>query len=418
MYTNVVFEQHESQARSYCRRYPVIFEKGYNSELYDVDGRRYIDFLAAAGSMNYGHNNHEIKQAIVDYLSEDNVINMLDMYTTAKAIFLSTLDDMILRPRGLSYKMMCCGPTGTNAVEAALKLARKNTGREDVVAFGGAFHGMTLGSLACTTDRLGRNGAGVHLDSAIHIPYDSTRNIDSLGLLEWMIEDDHSGYEKPAAVVLETVQAEGGVNVASIDWLKGIREICTREDIIMVVDDIQVGNGRCGDFFSFERADIRPDITILSKSISGFGTPMSILLIDPRFDTFKPAEHNGTFRGNQLGFVGGTAGIKFFVGHNIDELVHQKQDLVKAFLDSKLQAIDRRISIRGLGLIWGVDFTSIDPKLALEVVHECFNKGLILEVAGRHDGVVKIMPPLTIQESVLEEGLSILTNVINELILN
>ena len=397
-----VFEKTESQVRSYCRKYPVEFNRAKNAELYSVDGERYIDFLAVAGSMNYGHNNPEIKAKILEYLSEDNIINALDMYTAAKEEFLSTFEEKILKPRNLEYKVMCCGPTGTNANEAALKLARKNTGRMNVIAFSGAFHGMTLGSLAMTTDRTSREGASLPLTNVTFAPYDGT--LDSIAYLKWILEDDHSGIEKPAAIFLETIQAEGGINIASVEWLKEIRRICTENDILMVCDDIQVGVGRSGHFFSFERAGIKPDMVVLSKSISGFGMPMALLLIRPDLDIFRPAEHNGTFRGNQLSFVGGTAGINYFVE---DQEVQRKAAIVEKFMQEEILPLDSRLSYRGMGLMWGIDFGAVNPALALEAVHEAFDRHLICEVAGRKDGVLKLMPPLTIPDDVLNEGLSI-----------
>ena len=400
-----VFEKTESQVRSYCRKYPVEFNRAKNAELFSVDGERYIDFLAVAGSMNYGHNNPEIKAKILEYLSEDNIINALDMYTKAKEEFLVTFDEKILKPKNLDYKVMCCGPTGTNANEAALKLARKNTGRTNVIAFSGAFHGLTLGSLAMTTDRTSREGASLPLANVTFAPYDGT--LDSIAYLKWILEDDHSGVEKPAAIFLETIQAEGGINVASVEWLKEIRKICTENDILMVCDDIQVGIGRSGHFFSFERAGIQPDMVVLSKSISGFGMPMALLLIRPDLDIFRPAEHNGTFRGNQLSFIGGTAGINYFVEHHLDEEVRRKAVIVEKFMQEEILPLDSRLSYRGMGLMWGIDFGAVNPALALESVHEAFDRHLICEVAGRKDGVLKLMPPLTIQDDVLKEGLAI-----------
>lgn len=401
-----IFESTESEVRSYCRKYPVVFSKAKNAEIFSADGERYIDFLAVAGSMNYGHNNPEIKAKILEYLSEDHIINALDMYTAAKEEFLLTIKEKILKPRNLDYKVMCCGPTGTNAVEAALKLARKNKGRTNVIAFAGAFHGMTLGSLALTTDRTSRQGASVPLNNVTFVPYDGTM-LDSIAYLKWILEDDHSGIEKPAAIVLETLQAEGGINIASVEWLRQIRQICTDNDIVMIVDDIQVGNGRTGTFFSFERAGIVPDMVVLSKSISGFGTPMALLLMRPELDIFRPAEHNGTFRGNQLSFVGGTAGINYFVEHKLDEEVQKKAAIVEAFIKKEILPLDERLFCRGMGLMWGIDFTEINPALALEAVHEGFDRHLIMEVAGRKDAVLKLMPPLTIEEDVLREGLEI-----------
>ena len=400
-----IFESTESEVRSYCRKYPVVFSKAKNAEIFSADGERYIDFLAVAGSMNYGHNNPEIKSKIVEYLSEDHIINALDMYTAAKEEFLATIKEKILKPRNLDYKVMCCGPTGTNAVEAALKLARKNTGRTNVIAFSGAFHGMTLGSLALTTDRTSREGASVALNNVTFLPYDGT--LDSIAYLKWVLEDDHSGIDKPAAIVLETLQAEGGINIASVEWLQEVRKICTENDIIMIVDDIQVGNGRTGTFFSFERANIQPDMVVLSKSISGFGTPMALLLMRPELDIFRPAEHNGTFRGNQLSFIGGTAGINYFVNHKLDEEVQRKGAIVEKFIKEEILPLDSRLSYRGMGLMWGIDFTAIDSSLALKAVHEGFDRHMIMEVAGRRDAVLKLMPPLTIQDDVLKEGLEI-----------
>lgn len=411
-----ILEQMESNVRSYCRKYPTVFSKAKNAEMFNTDGTRYIDFLAVAGSMNYGHNNPEIKKAIIDYLAEDNIINALDMYTEAKQLFFQTFNDKILKPRKLEYKIMCCGPTGTNAIEAALKLARKNTSRTEIIAFSGAFHGMTLGSLALTTDKTSRKGAGIPLEHVTFVPYDGTPNVDPLAYLKWILSDDHSGVEKPAAIVLETIQAEGGINVASVEWLKAIRNICTKNDILLIIDDIQVGNGRSGTFFSFERADIVPDMVVLSKSISGFGLPMSLLLIKPDLDIFTPAEHNGTFRGNQLSFIGGTAGINYFVNHKMDIEVRRKSKIIEDYILKEILPLDERISYRGIGLIWGIDFSKIDSKLALEAVHYGFNHNIIMEVAGRKDCVLKLMPPLTIEDSVLTEGLKIVKESIAEVL--
>lgn len=410
-----IFEKHESNVRSYCRKYPVIFERAKNAELFDENGERYIDFLAVAGSMNYGHNNPEIKKQIIEYLAEDNVINALDMYTKAKAEFLKVFTTEILQPRDLNYKVMCCGPTGTNGVEAALKLARKVTGRTQIFAFSGAFHGMTLGSLALTTDRVSRQGAGVSLDHVTFIPYENDR-FDSLAYLKTILEDDHSGIELPAAIILETVQAEGGINVASAEWLQSVRKICDEYGILLIVDDIQVGNVRTGTFFSFERANIIPDMVILSKSISGFGMPMALLLMKPELDIFRPAEHNGTFRGNQLSFVGATAGIHYFIDHVLDREVQKKAKIVDDFITKEILPLDPRLSHRGIGLIWGIDFNNIDSTLALSCVHKAFENHLILEVAGRKDGVLKIMPPLTIEDEVLAEGLEVVKKVLSQVL--
>jgi len=402
-----IFSEVESQVRSYCRKFPVEFSKARNSELFTKDGTRYIDFLDVAGSMNYGHNNPYIKKAIMDYLADDTIINALDLYTEAKAAFLETMEKQILEPRNLNYKVMCCGPTGTNAIEAALKLARKNKKRTNVFAFSGAFHGMSLGSLAMTTDQTSREGAGVPLNNVTFVPYENKR-VDSIEYIRHTLEDDHSGVAMPAAIFVETTQAEGGINVSSVEFLRELRAICDEYDILLVVDDIQVGNGRTGYFFSFERAGIVPDMVVLSKSISGFGMPMALLLMKPELDIFRPAEHNGTFRGNQLSFVGGKAGIEYFNEHHIGEEVQRKAKIIDDFMKNEMLSLDPRLSYRGIGLIWGIDFMKIDAKKALDCSHACFDKGLIIELAGRHDSVLKLMPALTIEDDVLLEGLGII----------
>lgn len=406
-----VFEKYESEVRSYCRKYPVVFSLAKNAELFDEQGKRYVDFLSVAGSINFGHNNTYIKAAIMDYLSEDRIINSLDMHTVAKRDFIDVLYAKILKPRQLDYKIMCCGSTGTNAVEAALKLARKVTKRRNVIAFGGAFHGMTLGSLAVTTDRQSREGGGVSLGDVTFAPYDGTRDIDSLKYLEWLIEDDHSGVDKPAAIILETVQAEGGINIASVEWLRRVRKYCDENEILLIIDDIQVGIGRCGWFFSFERAGIVPDMVILSKSISGLGLPMSLLLMKPEIDIFRPAEHNGTFRGNNLAFVGGRAAIEYFTEHSLEIVAREKGEVIENALMEICAKYDG-LNYRGMGMMWGIDFSNIDSSLAIKCVHEAFKRGMIMEVAGRRDAVLKIMPPLTIEMELLMEGLEMIKDTV------
>lgn len=413
-----IFEEMESSVRSYCRSFPQIFDYAENAILESENKVKYIDFFAGAGALNYGHNNPFIKNQIMEYLSENRIIHALDMYTSEKKEFLKTLKQYILEPKNLDYKVMFCGSTGTNAVEAALKLARKNTKRTNIIAFSGAFHGMTLGSLALTTDHKSRNGAGVPLTNVSFAPYCSEfeQETESIKYLQWMLDDDHSGIERPAAIVLETVQAEGGVNVASTWWLQQVRLLCDKFGILLVVDDIQVGNCRTGSFFSWERAGIVPDIVVLSKSISGFGLPMSLLLIKPEYDIFKPAEHNGTWRGNQLAFVGASAALEYYQANNLPNMVKEKEKIIRDFLENEIVALDNRIIIRGIGMIWGIDFSEIDSSISQTVMKYCFTDHLVIERAGRNDTVLKILPPLTIPQEVLVNGLLIIKRSIEKAI--
>ena len=409
-----IFETNESNVRSYCRNYPIKFCMAKNAELYSENNERYIDFFAGAGTMNYGHNNPYIKSKIIEYLQEDHIIHALDMYTVAKEQFITSLYEIILRPKNLNYKVMFCGSTGTNAVEAALKLARKYKKRTNVFAFTGAFHGMSLGSLSITSDSYSRMGAGQPLNNVTFVPYCNffKNTQDSLDYIELILSDDHSGIDKPAAIFFETVQAEGGVNVANTEWLKKLSDLCKKNDVLLVCDDIQVGVCRTGSFFSFEKAGIEPDIIILSKSISGFGLPMSILLLKPDLDVFGPAEHNGTFRGNQLAFIGATAGIEYYRDNDLPQIVKNKEAIILKFLTDEILSIDSRLSVRGTGMIWGIDFTGINYRLSKDVMLECVKNNLIIERAGRKDAVLKILPPLTIENEVLLEGLDIIKNAV------
>lgn len=409
-----VFEKYESNVRSYCRTWDEVFKSAKGSIITNDENKEYIDFFCGAGALNYGHNNEYLKEKILEYLTNDGIIHSLDMYTCSKAEFIDTFEKEILIPKGLDYKIMFTGPTGTNAVEAALKLARKVKKRSNVFALMGAFHGMTLGSLALTTDSCSREGAGVPLNNVTHIPAPYMfGGFDTLKYIETILTDDHSGISLPSAIVIETVQAEGGVYVLSNEFLKGLRELCDRFDILLIVDDIQVGCSRTGSFFSFERADIIPDIITLSKSIGAFGLPFALTLFKKKLDIWTPGEHNGTFRGNQLSMIAAKAGIELTKNEHIEEKVKLKENIVKKYLEENIKS-KYNVEVRGIGLIWGIDV--FDEKLSRAIVKECFENGLILERAGRNNSVVKLMPALTISDELLIDGLNILSKSIEKIL--
>lgn len=413
------FEEYESQVRSYCRNFPTVFTTAKGSFLYDEDGKEYIDFFCGAGGLNYGHNNEYIKGKVLEYLRSDGVMHALDMYTAPKREFLEFYEEKILKPRGLNYKIQFPGPTGTNAVEAALKLARKVTGRNNVFAMMGGFHGMTLGSLALTTDASSRAGAGVPLYNVTHIPAPYMfPELDTIHYMETLLTDDHSGVEKPAAIVLETVQADGGINPFPVEWLQRVRTLCDKYDILMIVDDIQVGCARTGWFFSFERAGIVPDIVTQSKSIGGYGMPFALVLIKPELDIWSPGEHNGTFRGYQLSMVAAKAGLEVMLNEHVEDKVRGQEKIIAQYMD-EITALDpARVRTRGIGFIWGVDLYHCDPegKASKQVLDLCFQNGLIVERVGRGNAVVKVMPDLLIDEATLRRGLDILKNAVAQVL--
>ncbi|ABK70009.1 diaminobutyrate--2-oxoglutarate transaminase [Mycolicibacterium smegmatis] len=403
-----VFSTVESEVRSYCRGWPAVMETAKDSWVTDVDGRRYIDFFAGAGALNYGHNNPKLKAPLLDYLASDGIVHSLDMATTAKQRFLETFQRAILQPRNLDYKVQFPGPTGANAVESALKLARKVTGRESVISFTNAFHGMTLGALSVTGNSMKRAGAGIPLVHATPMPYDNyfdgvTEDFQWFGRV---LDDSGSGLNRPAAVIVETVQGEGGLNVARVEWLQALADLCRTRDILLIVDDVQMGCGRTGPFFSFEAAGIVPDIVTLSKSVSGYGLPMALTLFRRDLDVWAPGEHNGTFRGHNPAFVTATQALQtYWQDDKFSAATFQKGELIRSRLDEIADRYDG-VTARGRGMAQGLKFA--DTERAGEVCKAAFDRGALMETSGPSDEVVKLLPPLTTSREDLEAGLDIL----------
>ncbi|OYX17058.1 aspartate aminotransferase family protein [Sphingomonas sp.] len=402
-----IYERRESIVRSYSRSIPRQFNRAQDVWLHDANGGKYLDFLSGCSTLNYGHNHPVLKQALLDYIANDGIAHGLDLHTDAKAEFLRALEDVILRPRGLDYRAMFTGPTGTNAVEAAIKLARKVTGREMVIAFTNGFHGMTLGALACTGNAGKRGGAGVPLSHVAHEPYDGYYgpDVDTAELLEQRLSDPSSGLDAPAAILVETVQGEGGLNAASPEWLRAVARIAKAHGALLIIDDIQAGCGRTGGFFSFEQMGFTPDIVTLAKSLSGMGLPFALTLFRPEFDIWSPGEHNGTFRGNNHAFVTATATLRhFWSGGDFVADVERRGRLLERRLDQ--MAAEHGLTTRGRGMMRGIDVGS--GEVAAAITSACFDHGLIIETSGPHDEIVKVLAPLVIADEVLAAGLDIL----------
>ncbi|MER7864606.1 diaminobutyrate--2-oxoglutarate transaminase [Amycolatopsis japonica] len=405
-----IFEELESEVRSYSRGWPVVFDRAQGSYLYDEDGKAYLDFFAGAGALNYGHNNPALKRALIDYIARDGVTHALDMFTVAKRDFLQTLQEKILRPRDLDYKVVFPGPGGANAVEAALKLARKVTGKESVINFTNAFHGMTLGALSVTGNSMKRGGAGVPLVHATPMPYDNyfDGSIPDFLYFEKLLEDSGSGLNEPAAVIVEGVQGEGGINAARIEWLKALDDLCKKHGILLILDDVQMGCGRTGPFFSFEDAGIKPDIVCLSKSIGGYGIPMALTLIRPDLDVWEPGEHNGTFRGISPAFVTATEALRvYWSDDELEKSTKAKGERIAAAFQGIVEAYpDANLFAKGRGLARGIEFANGD--LAGKVCAAAFERGLLMETSGPDGEVMKVLPPLTLTDDELTKGLAII----------
>ncbi len=410
-----IFEQRESAIRAYCRVYPVVFDKALNARQTDENGREYIDFFAGAGVLNFGHNNKRMTDAVIAYIQSNGVTHSLDMHTTAKRQFMEHFTQTILEPRNMPHKMQFMGPTGTNAVEAAMKLARRVTGRQDIVAFSHGFHGMTLGALSATANQYFRNAAGVPLNHVKHFPFGCDSlcpgcelgcGMQSIEQLRAIYADSSSGIAPPAAFLLETIQAEGGVKVADKDWLQALAKLAREVGALLIVDDIQVGVGRTGSFFSFDDLDLDPDIICLAKGIGGLGTPMAMNLVKPELDEhWSPGEHTGTFRGQDISFIAGDQALTYF---DDDELMQTVKAHGVMMADSLQPLVDRHplVNLTGKGMILGLDVGNGDR--AKQIVSQCFDAGLMIASCGTGGRVVKLIPPLTTPKADLEEGLQIL----------
>ncbi|MFO0940692.1 MAG: diaminobutyrate--2-oxoglutarate transaminase [Pirellulales bacterium] len=410
-----IIDRLESNVRNYARLFPTVFKTALGSRIFDEDGREFIDFFCGAGTVNYGHNCPDVNAAIVDYINSNGIQSSVDMATSSKVQFLEKFEQTILAPRDLDYRVQFPGPTGSSAVEAAIKLARKQTGRSHIAAFTGACHGHTLGSLTLTSNRVVQSEFYGSQNNVTHLPYENYwPGADSSELLEKMLDDNGSGIPKPAAVILETVQVVGGINVASTKWLRRVAQTCQQRDTRLIVDDVQVGCGRTGQFFSFEQAGIRPDMICLSKSIGG-GLPMSMVLIRKELDSWKPGEHASSFRGNNLAFVAGRAVLDNWDNPSFELEVLQRGTRVKSVLEEiAAAATDFKMSVRGRGLIWGLDVGS--SLIAKEVTELAFRRGLLLSAVGNSQQVIRCLPALNIPLELLAHGLELLKNCVNDVL--
>jgi diaminobutyrate-2-oxoglutarate transaminase len=403
------FETVESEVRSYCRAFPVVFSHAQNATLTTEDGKDYTDFLAGCSSLNYGHNDSDMQAALIDYIKSSGVTHGLDMYTNAKRDFLEAFRDIILKPRDMEYRLQFTGPTGANAVEAALKLARKVTGRTNIVTFTNGFHGVTAGALAATGNGYHRGGNGAPLEGVTRIPYDGYlgSDTDTTEMLAKMLDDPSSGVDAPAAFLVEVVQGEGGLNAASAEWMRSVAKLAKKHGALLIVDDIQAGCGRTGTFFSFEEMGIKPDIITMAKSLSGMGLPFAMVLLKPEHDIWGPAEHNGTFRGNNHAFVTARVALeKFWKDGSFAKEVQAKGELLHKHLKN---IADRHgWTLRGRGMFRGINVGTGD--LASAICKHCYEHGLIIETSGGHDEVVKVLAPLTIPVDQFEAGLTTLAN--------
>lgn len=426
----------ESNARSYPRKFPFALAKAQGSWIEDVEGNKYLDFLCGAGTLALGHNDPEVNQAMVDMLTGNLPLHTLDLTTPVKDTFVHTLLNLLPGELKNNAKIQFCSPSGTDAVDAALKLCKTATGRSSIIAFNGAYHGMGHGALALTGNLHAKNKVNDLMPNVHFMPYPySYRCPFGLGgdagtdaacaYFERMLKDPECGITKPAAVILETIQGEGGVIPAPVKFIQTVRRVTKELDIPMIVDEIQCGIGRSGRFFAFEYADIVPDVILSSKAIGG-SQPLSVVIYNKKLDVWEPGAHAGTFRGNQLAMRAGTVVMnRVSKPEFLDDVVKKGEIFAK-----RLEEIKSKVSIigdvRGKGLMRGIEF--VDPKsqsdslgakkasgeIAALVQKRCFENHLVMEKGGRNGAVMRCLCALNVSMEDLEKALDIIEKVVIE----
>jgi diaminobutyrate-2-oxoglutarate transaminase len=419
-------EQRESNARVYPRHFPFAIAEAKGSFIRDLDGNVFIDFLAGAGVLSFGHNHPELVAAATEQMGI--FTHGLDMPTPAKDAF--TTAQLGMLPAGMRdhMKIQFCGPTGANAVDAAIKLAKTATGRGDIVAFSGGFHGTTHTGMALTGNLSMKRPIANGMPGVHFFPFSSggvpagvdaaTWDTTAVALLEQALTDPNGGIAPPAAVIMEMVQGEGGVNPASREFAQRVRRLTRELGIPLIVDEVQTGCGRTGSWFAFEQYDIEPDIIVASKALSGMGLPVAIIIYHEKLDVWAPGAHTGTFRGNQLAFAAGTKAVELMHRDDILGNVRARGTQVQNRL-ATLTDNPAVVDVRGRGLMWGIELAPpTDGRTAGELAEQvqalALRQGLILELGGRDDRVVRMLPPLNVTEHVMDVALSILITAIGD----
>jgi diaminobutyrate-2-oxoglutarate transaminase len=419
----------ESNARTYARVFDRILVRGASAKVWDADGNIYTDLLACAGALPLGHNHPYVTQRVTEFLNSGQILQALDIATPAKVEFLKQLWLALPGEFAKDARVQFCGPTGSDAVEAAMKLFKSTTGRRSVLAFHGGYHGMTLGSLSLMGNVTPKSAVSGLTPEVHFLPYPNSARCPFgvggeagedliLQYIDNVLCDPESGITKPAMMILEAVQGEGGCIPASNRWLHKIREITLRHDVPLVVDEVQTGFGRTGSMFAHEDSGIVPDAIVLSKALGG-GFPMALLCYNKKYDTWAPGTHAGTFRGNQIAMVSGAATLQFIREHKIPKQVQELGNRLQDRLRILAREFDCIGDIRGRGLMVGAEIVQpsrgktsaiapLDGELAKLIKRECFTRGVIIETGGRFGAVLRFLPPLTISGEEIDEAMGVL----------
>lgn len=426
-------EELESSNRSYPRGIPIAFDKAKGACIMDVDGNMYLDFFSGCGVLNFGHNNPEIIAEIKNY--PDAILQSVDFPTKPKIDFMEKLLSILPEEMLNNYKINFGGPTGSDAVESAIKLARINTGRHSIISFQGSYHGMTAGALSVTSRISSKENVPPLIPGVHFMPYCSPYrcpmgcnkkgkcDFECVNFMQNALENPHSGIDKPAAIIIEPIQGEGGTYIPKSGWLEKTVDLARKNDILVIFDEIQAGFFRTGKLFSFEHTKAMPDIITLSKGIGGIGFPLSLILYKKELDKWKPGTHIGTFRGNQLGMMAGLSAMKLAKKLGIESHI----ELISNLMSKRLCEIEKKSEyigeIRMKGMMFGIEYVKNketrepDSELAKEIRTQCYKNGLLVEIGGYYNNVVRFLPPLIITKEIANNGLNIFEKV-NEIVGN
>ena len=427
----------ESSARSYPRKFPFALRKAKGSWVEDVEGNRYLDFLCGAGTLALGHNDDEVNRAMMDLIASDAPLHTLDLTTPVKDRFVQTILDNLPGHLAQDAKIQFCSPSGTDATDAAIKLCKTATGRSTVIAFSGGYHGMGHGALALTGNLNAKNHVANLMPGVQFMPYPYSyrcpfgiggdAGVDACcAYFERMLKDPESGVTRPAAVIIEPIQGEGGVIPAPAKFLQTVRRVTLELDIPMICDEIQCGMGRSGRLFAFEHAGIVPDVILASKAIGG-SQPMAVVIYDRKLDKWTAGAHAGTFRGNQLAMAAGTVVLQRVTRKEFLDDVTRKGGYIKDALLRLQKEVSIIGDVRGMGLMLGVEF--VDPtgdrdimghpqpsgEIAARVQHMCFVNRLVMEKGGRNGSVMRCLCALNVTDEEIDTMLSIFSKVVREI---
>ncbi|MFC4438510.1 MULTISPECIES: aspartate aminotransferase family protein [Natrialbaceae] len=407
----------DSNAVAYPKRIPIALDEAKGATVRDVDGNTFLDFFAGIGVLNVGHSNPYVLEGVQEQL--ERYTHTIDFPTEARLDLIEKLDEIAPGDLSGNSTVIFGGPSGSDAIEGSIKLAKHNTGRHGTLAFEGSYHGTTAGALSLTAGKKYKEGYGPLLADAVHVPFPSpSLGVDSeraLDAVKRKFENPYGGHQSPAGIWVEPIQGEGGVVVPPKDFLCGLRDIADDNDALLIADEIQTGLGRTGEWFASDHFDVTPDAITMAKALGGTGLPIGAMLFREELDTWGPGGHVGTFRGNVPAMVGGLRAIEYIEEHDLLANARRLGDEIRDRFQEVADDVPEIVDVRGKGLFVGVEFADEDgpaKELVLDVQRRCYENGVLVWSAGRHGNVLRLIPPLVLTDRQAAVGMDIICDAI------